>query len=384
MNARHPLVLVVTAVLLTLGALEVVVRLVGLERTYSEKTRGRYATYYGKSDPTWYHTLPSSTTGVTETREFSFPYRTNSLGFKEREIPPRADNGPALILVLGDSFAEGVGAPPAESWPRELERIITEERGPGYTVYNAGISGSDPFFEQVLLRDRLLALKPELVVIAVNGSDLDDFVFRGGEERFIPDGSTRYRSEPAIEPLYHHSHLARLILRFLGYQHTLLRKEAVVRQYREAALRIGDLLIRCRDLCASKGARLLVVVHALPNEFRKPAPQPPPPPGAAGSESPLRPLLKRVVRALGLAPTRGLDHQSHLEALIERLRRNGLPCVNLSPALQEALGAGSFSDYAWPVDGHFNARGYAIFARTLWEELEGFPELLPSPGAPRR
>ena len=62
-----------------------------------------------------------------------------------------------------------------------------------------GVSGSDPWYAYTQLRYQLLPLHPTHVIMAVNGTDITDIIFRGGMERFHADGTTHYRKGPVVE-----------------------------------------------------------------------------------------------------------------------------------------------------------------------------------------
>jgi len=64
---------------------------------------------------------------------------------------------------------------------------------------NGGVSGSDPFYSYYILRYKLLKYHPDLVVLTINKTDFDDFVCRGGDERFLSNGKIQTKSRPVIE-----------------------------------------------------------------------------------------------------------------------------------------------------------------------------------------
>ncbi len=89
-----------------------------------------------------YHKLINLTGIVWETEEFSYPLHSiNSLGLFDSEKDIKAK-----IIILGDSFTQGLGAPPDSSFPFILEKLIKQP------ILNAGLSGSNPIFENNLLK----------------------------------------------------------------------------------------------------------------------------------------------------------------------------------------------------------------------------------------
>lgn len=67
----------------------------------------------------------------------------NSAGFRENEFQPKPE-GVRRIVIVGDSFSYGHGLPNADSYPRQLERLL-QRRDPAQRVevYNAARGGFD-------------------------------------------------------------------------------------------------------------------------------------------------------------------------------------------------------------------------------------------------
>ena len=109
------------------------------------QNHGDIFTYLPNSDVRNF-TVFSSDSGFSV--EYDYRYRTNNLGLVEdADVMPERDS----LLVLGDSFTEGLGAEP---WFRliapEIEKI-------GYQPVNGGLLGTG--FQQWLKLDRHLAAK---------------------------------------------------------------------------------------------------------------------------------------------------------------------------------------------------------------------------------
>lgn len=121
------------------------------------------------------------------------------------------------ILCLGDSFTEGDGAPSDSSWVKELTRKLDENFDTNFLVYNAGVCGSDVYFDNKILENVLYkTFKPDFVIQAINASDVTDIIYRGGQDRFNTDGTTSCKDCPKWEKLYQYSYLFRGLIRTIG------------------------------------------------------------------------------------------------------------------------------------------------------------------------
>jgi lysophospholipase L1-like esterase len=267
-------------------------------------------------------------------------FRTNSLGLRERENP-WSKKTDVRIAVLGDSFTEGVGADPEESWPGYFKSRL-EADSLDVSVYNAGASGSDPFYCLALLRDKILDMDPTHVIFCINTTDWGDYIFRGGFERFQSDSTTVSRPAPPIEPLYARSHVARMLCReFLGYSEILIRNDQMPVQMDEATINLAACIDSAFALCAQRNIRFLLVSHLIPAEIC---------PGG-------RPIRE-----------------------IERMRKFHFefPWIELNADLCQKLQPLPCDDWRWPVDGHFKAKGYEVMSQLIAQDiLNRYPNWLP-------
>ena len=104
------------------------------------------------------------------------PYhvQTNSDGLRNVE---EADGSHDIrILAIGDSFTFGPYVPNEDSWPAQLERLLDAAPHPHATaqVLNAGVAGYTIVDEYHYLKERGLALQPDLVILAFFPNDISD------------------------------------------------------------------------------------------------------------------------------------------------------------------------------------------------------------------
>lgn len=71
----------------------------------------------------------------------------------------------SVVLALGDSITQGVGASPQEAWPALLARHS------GWQVVNGGVSGDDSAQALARLPALLEEYRPALVLVSIGGND---------------------------------------------------------------------------------------------------------------------------------------------------------------------------------------------------------------------
>ncbi len=94
------------------------------------------------------------------------PGPSNSLGFREREIPAKSQR--YRIVVVGDSFTWGQGIERDERFSNRLERML----GPSYEVLNFGIPG-DNMPEHLIRLEPALSVSPDFVLLQLYINDFE-------------------------------------------------------------------------------------------------------------------------------------------------------------------------------------------------------------------
>jgi lysophospholipase L1-like esterase len=92
---------------------------------------------------------------------------SNSLGFRERDIPPQSV-ARYRIVVVGDSFTWGQGIERAERFSDLLEKFL----GPRYEVFNFGVRG-DNMPEHLTRLTQALAVSPDFVLLQLYPNDFE-------------------------------------------------------------------------------------------------------------------------------------------------------------------------------------------------------------------
>jgi hypothetical protein len=267
-------------------------------------------------------------------------------------VPLERTPGKPRVLLLGDSFVFGHGVEEDETVAAQLERFL-----PGCEVVNLGVTGYSTDQELLLLRERGLAYRPDVVILLVCANDLLD----NGKDtawglyakpRFLLDGDRLLLARERLpEGVPLRQRLARelnrrfVLYEFLGWKLARFRESEDPRALAEGAA-AGRRLTRrllleiCRDVAAHGGH---LVLSAIP-PFDAPEALDGLPPAGMGSYLDLEPVLGAAAR---VAPdsTLHFEHDNHwtprghrvvAEALAERIVREGWltsPAVGIAAAL---------------------------------------------------
>lgn len=326
----------VVAVFLPLLILEFILRATGHYATYTERIGYRYASPYEQINRTpWILDSGVSLTCTYGRLEFDFDVRTNREGVRDIEHPVEKPEGEFRIVGLGDSFTEGVGAAFEDSYLRVLDRRLKSRFGVDRVrVISGGVSASDPVFAYHLLVRRLLKYEPDLVILMINESDISDIMMRGGMDRFDAHGMMRGTQSPASEWFFERSHLVRAaMMTFGGYDFFLLRPQERLERQKAALpvlVQVGEALKALGD-----GYGFECLIAAQPFTWTS------------------------VEKNLA-------GYSKHLQ---EQLTEKGIPFADLTEPFLAAIERKGTRDYRWPVDGHYNAKGYEALAEVVEQTL---------------
>ena len=320
--------------------------------------------YYLKGDHAY--AQPHSTRGWANIPDVSLEYgepeyriglRHNSLGFRGPEVGPKSADR-TRVLLLGDSFAYGLGAEEDETLAARLEAL-----DPHLEVLNAGVNGYGTGQELLLLRELGEGLKPDIVVLAFFWNDIANNVERDSHRFQLVSGQVV--PPPPIEVLpavstsappprrnarLRHSYLYRFTsdrmksVRFwakhlLGIPHE--DGDRLPPERREAAWTLERALMReLRDTTAALGARLLVVI--IPEQAQ----------------------VQPDAHVLGLVEA---DYQIQ-DRLLTIGREEGIAVADLLPGLARAY-AESGTQLYYRQDRHLRPGGIAVAAEQVLAEL---------------
>jgi hypothetical protein len=312
--------------------------------------------------------------------------RTDDHGFAnvDSTLHDRAD-----VVVLGDSFMQGVLVEPEESFPARLAAQT------GRRVLNLGIPGWDAYQYPIALRRYGLAARPRVVIAGIFGTndwnarfplfaryriehpdaDYRDFLDAQARERRTP-GTTGLFGLPerlyaqaflpaAVAALVHPHHVGAAAGRdyeelTLGGQPVRLPladalrlwraidPERLMEDHRLGIEQLGRSIDELRTLAAGAGARLVVLYVPTMEEV-------------------YLPLVAPESQIWGPTPkARVLDKFARLRAVVTSLVRPA-ELLDLTAPLGEVARAGA--SLYWIHDPHWNRRGYAAVASIVARHL---------------
>lgn len=319
------------ATFIVLFIADAAIRLLGFMQTYAERAEGNYFSQArAEKLDSWYWVHTPNTFIQNQKKEFKFVRHVNSLGLSEHEIEKKKGSK-FRILAIGDSFTEGVGVSYEDTWVKQME---TRWKKQNVQTFNAGIGGSDPVYEFALYRDKLTAYKPNIVVLTINSTDITDIIGRGGFDRFHADG-TAGKDSPSWEWIYASNHLFRMIMNAaFGYNRGLVKNARSEEMKQKAVQILKKTITKFEELTAKENTKFMVVLHPSLHEFDD------------GKHT---------------------AFYGHKE-LTNYLKTKGIHYVDVSREFKK-LGK-SIPDYYYPLDTHFNKKGYALFGKTVYEEME--------------
>lgn len=318
-------------------SIELILRISGIFKTYSEKIGNGYISYYGQILPTWYHRWTPSSKHCFNQPEFNYCYQYNSLGLRDREWINNPPDSIKRVIILGDSFTEGDGAPEKENFPTYLENMLNEKTV-SWEVYNGGVCGNDPFYNLKFFNTIIVPnYEYDVLMLLVNNSDIADYIYRGGMERFHKDSTTHFRKAPWFESIIHYSHTARAILKYSKY---IWPEESEKRI--KAIHEIAEVYVEINREIQRRNKKMVVVIHTFPGTISR-----------NEGES---------------------DEINKIESL---LSTSDVPYINICANMQNEFSNFTYDKYAWKENGHFKSFGYKVFSDIIFEEANTkYPDLL--------
>lgn len=263
--------------------------------------------------------------------EYTYSASINSLGIRGKELQPC--DSCVTVLALGDSFTEGVGSPDDSTWVMLLEqKYASDNIYKKVRLINAGISGSDLFFEYKMLEHLFDSFRPQVVILSVNASDIDDYIVRGGFERFSNPQKVVYRKGPWWEYFYSFSFIFRRIVHGVwGLNRNFLTQQQEENLREEAKSAICNAITKeYNNFSAAKNFKLIVV---------------------------FQPMLEELTK-----------NKMELSLCLQTLRANEISVIDLFPAFKHEIEKlnGNTQNLFWQNDLHYTPTGNVLVASEIF------------------
>jgi lysophospholipase L1-like esterase len=114
----------------------------------------------------WFHIPNSGGLWYSEYGEYQAEVRINARGLRDEEIPYDNPSGVYRILVLGDSFVEGLQVPLEETFTKQLQAQLNRDGRPVEAI-NGGVSGWGTDQEAIFYAIEGFRYKPDLVLLCL-------------------------------------------------------------------------------------------------------------------------------------------------------------------------------------------------------------------------
>lgn len=295
----------------------------------------KYVPVYYSENTNQYGSRRNGETYSLRKSEFKYYRKPNSLGYPDKEWNIPKDKNTIRIICLGDSFTEGDGAHADSTYVKFLYRSL-QRKAYNIEMFNAGNCGSDPFFNFKGLQDKIAAYQPDIILQSFTPNDFyQDFMVRGGNERFNSDGTVSYNKAPWWEKLFASSYILRIsIFIFGGYNNFLIeksRRQAIEKDMRLKSIQLFQIY---QEYTLKKNIDLIVFSIPCKSDFE---------------------LDKPI----------NIFHQKFDASF----RKFNLKYYNILPCYNNYLEKSntSYEEYYWKKDGHHNAKGYEMMAKCLEE-----------------
>jgi len=164
-------------------------------KAWVSKSPLRYSLYQTHREIGWVHTPGAY--ADWKGPEFEAAVQINSLGLRDHEHTYQKADGVLRILLLGDSFSEGIQVALEQTFPVRLESCLTQRLGQPVEIINSGTASYGPGDELLFFRAEGVKYQPDLVLVAIfAGNDIknmtravdDDMIQAFGGYRFYLDG----------------------------------------------------------------------------------------------------------------------------------------------------------------------------------------------------
>ena len=287
----------------------------------------------------------------------------NACGYRTRESCGATPAGPIRLALLGASTAQGYKVPYEQAFAPRAAQALAAQCGRAVEIQNMGVPGYK-MIDHYLRLDEALALKPEVVILALSAYELVDMTDPDWlAKRKTPELLKRQPGQASAAPARRDLIVAVDAMvansrAVLAAQHYLYQDRG---RYVDLFLMHGDKADYLRHPFSAKWEQRLSELELMLGEMAE---------SARRVGVPLVLLFgpQRVQAALVDPATwpAGVDPSAIDRRIAEIGRRTGVVVVD---GLQAMTGLVQPWRLYYPVDGHMTGEGHALLAQTLVTEL---------------
>ncbi len=199
-QALTSVIIIIFGIIIAILIIEISLTIIptGKWKTLLSKNPARYTLYQVNRNVGWVH-VPDGHLNWHGTGEYNVDVRMNSLGLRDYERTYQKPPGTYRILVLGDSFAEGLQVPLEQLFSVKVEKCLNHLLDQKIEVINTGISAYNPGDEMLFFTHIGAKYQPDLVLIIIfTGNDIKEMIRSvdndnmllsfGGYQFYLQDG----------------------------------------------------------------------------------------------------------------------------------------------------------------------------------------------------
>jgi len=305
----------------------------------------------------WFH-IPGRS-GWHRTPELQVPVTINSLGLRDVERDYEKPEGVFRILLLGDSFTEGLQVPLEQTFGVQLEQVLNQQSLKTVEVLNAGVSKFGTDNELLFYQYEGIKYQSDLVILLFFYNDVHDNV----EDPYftLEDGKLIPVEPKPLQPLGPLGELSGWLWDHFEFFRLLKIVGSVLQVAVQTGGKIGDPI---EAIFLAEATAEMEYAWSLTSALM----------GKIEHETAVHGaqfLLVGIADRDALSPrddSLGEQLGSVNQRLAEISRDNRLDYVDLLPGFQDSFlldGEVLF----WPGDGHWNATGHRLAAEIVSKYL---------------
>jgi lysophospholipase L1-like esterase len=317
--------------------LEIIFMLFGLGIKLGDEAGGRYVgTPLVPVRTNMLHTWTPNQDLNIDNPEFTYERRINSLGLADYEWSLEKDSQVYRVLCLGDSFTEGDAVAYDASYVANLRKLWHSQGGQKVEILNAGVCGSDPFYNYYHYKEVLSAYQPDLIIQTISSHDLmNDIMERGGLERFNQYNGLYRKPFRIWQAVYASNYTARVLIMAGIKAGLLVRYHIFKAPVKKWDVDLTELFSLYSKEVTQQGSKVIWV---------------------------FLPGITEIQRG---------TYFHEMSTLKEALRKQELPYFDLMDCYLERSNSGQdIANYYWVIDQHHNAKGYRMMAECIYEGLK--------------